>query len=392
MMNSQGISILIVDDDEQICHLLASQLSSKYTCITASSADEAAKILSATTFNLVLSDITMPGTSGLELCEMIQEKWPDSLVMMVSAMTEIDFAIEAMRRGAFDYLTKPFKLSQVELSIDRALRHQALLAIKRQYEQKLEEMVRERTDQLRQVNDDLNQTLEALYLNYRSTLRALAKALEARDVETGGHCDRVVAYCLRIGRELGLNHEQLIALEQGALLHDIGKIGVRDSILLKPGPLTTEEWTEMRNHINVGLCIIDGIDFLSGARPIVAQHHEKYDGSGYPAGLEGDMIHVNARIFAVADAFDAIRSDRPYRPAQSYAAARAEISANSGSHFDPKVVSAFLRVPEPEWDEIRRAAESLTYSEKIIDRQDIHAYVISLKGHLGGQRPAQYAS
>lgn len=391
-MNNKGITILIVDDDEQIRDLLAGHLGSKYTCVTASSVDEATKILSATSFNLVLSDITMPGASGLELCETIQEKWPDSVVMMVSAMTEIDFAIEAMRKGAFDYLTKPFKLSQVEMSIDRALRHQALLTLKRQYEETLEDMVRERTDHLRLVNDDLNQTLEALYLNYRSTLRALAKALEARDIETGGHSDRVVAYCLRLGRELGFNHKELIALEQGALLHDIGKIGVRDRVLLKHGPLTEEEWLEMRNHINVGLCIIEGIDFLSGARPIVAQHHEKYDGSGYPAGLQGDLIHINARIFAVADAFDAIRSDRPYRAAQSYAEARAEIIANSGSHFDPKVVNAFLRVPELEWAEICSVAESLAYSEKVIDSQEIRAYVISLKGRLRGHRPTQYAS
>jgi response regulator RpfG family c-di-GMP phosphodiesterase len=390
-MSNKEINILIVDDDEQIRDLLAGKLSAKYSCVTASSVDEATKLMSATSFNLVLSDISMPRTSGLELCEMIQEKWPDSVVMMVSGITEIDFAIEAMRKGAFDYLTKPFRLSQVELSIDRALRHQALLAMKRQYEESLEEMVRERTDQLRVANDDLNQTLQALYLNYRSTLRALAKALEARDIETGGHCDRVVAYCLRIGRELGLDHNQLIALEQGALLHDIGKIGVPDRVLLKPGPLTKEEWIEMRNHINHGLGIIDGIDFLSGARPIVAQHHEKYDGSGYPAGLEGDMIHINARIFAVADAFDAIRSDRPYRAAQSYAAARAEILASSGSHFDPNVVNAFLAVSETEWSEIRSEAESLTYSEKVIDTQEIRSFVVSLKSQQGTQTPAQFA-
>src|SRR5205814_10311048 len=159
---------------------------------------------------------------------------------------------------------------------DRALRYQALVAATRNYEQSLEETVRLRTNELRGLNENLNQTLEALYQNYRATLRALARALEARDFETAGHSDRVVAYSLRLGRELGLTNTELIALEQGALLHDIGKIGVRDSSLLKPGPLTDNEWVEMREHINHGLRIINGIDFLRGAASVVGQHHQKY--------------------------------------------------------------------------------------------------------------------
>lgn len=216
-----------------------------------------------------------------------------------------------------------------------------------------------------------------------ATLRALAGALEARDVETSGHSDRVVAYSLRLGRELGLAHKELIALEQGALLHDIGKIGVRDSILLKTGALTETEWGEMREHINYGLRIIGGIDFLSGAAPVVGEHHEKYDGTGYPSGLRGEMIHINARIFAVADAFDAITSDRPYRKSASYADARAEIVANSGKHFDPAVVNAFLKVPESEWREIRKIAESEDYIEHIIDRREIRSFIVSIKRHTG---------
>lgn len=234
---------------------------------------------------------------------------------------------------------------------------------------------------------NLNQTLETLYTNYRATLRALAEALEARDYETRGHSDRVVAYCLRLGRELGLGHNELIALEQGALLHDIGKIGVRDSILLKAGPLTEDEWAEMRQHIAYGLRIIDRIDFLSGARPVVGQHHEKYDGSGYPAGLRGEAIHINARIFAVADALDAITSDRPYRAASPYAHARSEIIANSGYHFDPKVIEAFLRIPESEWSEIRSTAESNDYLEQIIDKREIRSFIVSLKRQRGATGP-----
>jgi response regulator RpfG family c-di-GMP phosphodiesterase len=298
---------------------------------------------------------------------------------MVSAQTDIESAIEAMKQGAFDYIVKPFDPARLDVAVERALLFQELLVARREHEHELENEVRERTLELRSVNDTLNETLEALYTNYRATLGALDEALEARDCETRGHSGRVVAYCLRLGREMGLTHSLLIALEQGAMLHDIGKIGVRDSILLKPGPLTQAEWIEMREHINHGLRIIERIDFLKGARPVVSQHHEKYNGDGYPLGLHGDEIHVNARIFAVADAFDAITSDRPYRAAAGYDHARSEIVTSSGTHFDPKVVDAFLRVTESEWIGIRAVAQAHGYDEQVMDRLEIRSFIISLK-------------
>lgn len=377
------VSMLIIDDEEPIRRLLSTYLSDRYTCITAGSAEEARKLLTGSSFALVITDIMMPGTSGIELCHYVHQTCPETVVVMVSGMTDINYAIEAMRQGAFDYITKPFDLAHVVMAVERALRYQVLVAAKRHYEQSLEESVRLRTAELRSLNENLNETLEALYQSYRATLRALAEALEARDVETAGHSNRVVAYSLRLGRSLGLSHMELIALEQGALLHDIGKIGVRDSILLKRGALDETEWLEMREHINHGLRIIDGIDFLSGAAPVVREHHEKYDGSGYPMGLRGEMIHINARIFAVADAFDAMTSDRPYRKAASYADARREIVANSGIHFDPAVVKTFLSVPESEWREIGQSAKSADYTEHIIDRHEIRSFIISLKRHSG---------
>jgi HD-GYP domain-containing protein (c-di-GMP phosphodiesterase class II) len=265
------------------------------------------------------------------------------------------------------------------MAVDRALRHRSLLVAKKRYEDLLEQTVCQRTAELRKVNQNLNELLEVLYSNYRSTLRCLAEALEARDCETRGHSDRVVAYCLRLGRELGLSPCDLIGLEQGALLHDIGKIGIRDAVLLKTGPLTAEEWVDMRGHIDYGLRIIGAIDFLSGARPVVGQHHEKYDGSGYPRGLCGEEIHIHARIFAVADAYDAITSDRPYRSAAPYDHARLEITRNSGTHFDPKVVEVFLQIPEAEWAEIRRTAQMPQASEPIIDNLQIRSFIVSLK-------------
>lgn len=371
----KDISILIVDDEEPVRNLLLTGLSDDYACQTAFSAEDATDKLLSATFNLVMTDITMPGTSGIELCQYIHRTFPETVIMVVSGMTDIHYAIEAMRHGAFDYITKPFDLSQVALSVERALRYQVLVEAKRHYESTLEETVRQRTDELRSVNENLNQMLEVLYQNYRATLRALAGALEARDVETAGHSDRVVAY----SRELGLAHTELIALEQGALLHDIGKIGVPDSILLKRGALTQEEWVRMREHISHGLRIISDIDFLVGAASVVAQHHEKYDGSGYPSGLRGEEIHISARIFAVADAFDAITSNRPYRVAASYSEALDEIVRHAGRHFDPIVVQAFLNVSESEWADIRGIAESKDYVEQMIDKREIRSFIISLK-------------
>lgn len=376
-------SILIVDDDEAIRSLLSACLDDSYWCATAASAEEAVTLLQSGSFNLVLSDITMPGTSGLDLCRYVQQTWPHTVVVMISAMTDIDYAVEAMRQGAFDYITKPFDLARVRLAVDRALHYGQALEEKHRYEQVLEERVRIRTDELRSANEDLNFMLDTLYRNYRATLRGLAGTLEARDIETRGHSDRVVAYSMRLGQKMGLTSNELIALEQGALLHDIGKVGVPDAVLLKPGSLTTDEWVRMREHVAHGLRIIDGVEFLSGARWVVGQHHEKYDGSGYPNKLRGGGIHIHARIFAVADAYDAIRSDRPYRAGQSHEIACEEIAATSGSHFDPKVVRAFMSIRKGEWDEIRRCAQSDERPEQLIDKRVISSFILSLKSPEG---------
>ena len=382
-MTRANASILIVDDDAAIRGLLCDCLNDSYWCATAASAEEAIALLSSASFNLVLSDITMPGKSGLDLCCYVHETCPHTAVVMVSAMTDIDYAVEAMRQGAFDYITKPFELSRVTVAVWRALRYQQAVEDKQRYEQALEERVRIRTDELRSANEDLSFMLDTLYSNYRATLRGLAGTLEARDIETRGHADRVVAYSMRLGKKMGLTSHELIALEQGALLHDIGKVGVPDAVLLKPGSLTTDEWVRMREHVGHGLRIIDGVEFLAGARWVIGQHHEKYDGSGYPNKLRGDGIHIHARIFAVADAYDAIRSDRPYRTGQSHEIACEEIAASSGSHFDPKVVNAFMSIQKGEWDEIRRRAQIEGRADYLIDKDEISSFILSLKSPGG---------
>jgi putative nucleotidyltransferase with HDIG domain len=351
---TRAARILIIDDEPGVLSVLTSLLERSHDCKTASSAVEAIEYLKEEAYDLVLSDIMMPGMSGLELLAEITRRSRDTVVILISGNLNIQSAIEAMRRGAFDYVTKPFNLSDVETAVARGLRHHWLLRANQQYEHHLEHLIDLRTNELTIANTNLNSTLEKLYLNYRATLRALAAALEARDVETKGHSDRVVSYCLRLGKQIGLNDRQLITLENGALLHDIGKIGVPDGILLKRGALTEEEWNYMRRHVEYGAQIIRGIDFLEGASEIVAQHHERYNGSGYPNRMEGDEICLGARIFAVADAVDAMTSDRPYRAARSFEDAAEELIRCSGEHFDPGVVNAFTAVPLDGWREIRQ--------------------------------------
>ena len=217
---------------------------------------------------------------------------------------------------------------------------------KRRYENYLEELIAQRTA-------ELDHTLQSLEDSYRMTLKALAAALETRDHETHGHSERAVSFSLRLGRELQLSGEQMRALEFGSLLHDIGKIGVPDAILHKPAKLDDEEWVSMRQHPVHGQQILQSIEFLGGAARVVGQHHEKWDGTGYPLGLRGAEIDLNARIFAVADAFDAITSDRVYRTGRSYEVAAAELNEYAGQQFDPEVVAAFRRIPCEEWDELR---------------------------------------
>ena len=339
--------ILVVDDEPEIRTLLCDLLRDEYDCATASSAEEALSRLAVAEFDLVLSDIQMGGMSGLEMIPRVLKRSPDTVVVMVSGVQTIESAVEAMRVGAFDYVIKPFDLQHVEVAVRRALEHHDLRVAKRAYENHLEELVRRRTA-------ELDETLRSLEDAYRSTLKALTAALDKRDTETSGHSERVVAFSLRLGRELGVGVEQLVALEFGSLLHDIGKIGVPDAILRKPAALSESEWVRMREHPLHGQKILSGIEFLEGASRVVAQHHERFDGTGYPLGLRGEQIDLNARIFSVADAFDAITSDRVYRKAKPYGAAIAELEEWAGRQFDAEVVEAFRRVPREEWDELRR--------------------------------------
>jgi len=372
-LTSETPRILIVDDEDEIRQLLLELLSAQFNCEGSSTAEEALDRLGKSQFELVISDITMPGMSGLDMIPHVKSVSPDTVVVMISGMQTVESAIGALRLGAFDYLMKPFDLRQVEAIVKRALEHHELIGAKQRYENQLEELVEQRTA-------ELDRALDSLEDAYRATLKALTAALETRDSETHGHSERVVSYSLRLGREYGLNRDEMKALEFGSLLHDIGKIGVPDSILRKPAKLTEEEWVRMREHPMHGQQILRGIEFLQGAARVVAQHHEKWDGSGYPLGLRVEDIDVCARIFSVADAFDAITSDRVYRKGKSYEAAAQELDEWAGKQFDPQVVKAFHRVPREDWAELHRLSLQPKHEEfevrQMVDMWDTQLEVL----------------
>jgi response regulator RpfG family c-di-GMP phosphodiesterase len=345
-VDERGRRFLVVDDDADVRGVISDFLGEHGRCVAVDSAERALERLAAEEFDVVFTDIQMGGMSGLDMLEPAAAAAPDTVFVMISALQTVESAIEAMRRGAFDYLIKPFELAHAEMAVRRALGYRDLRVDKRRYESHLEEMVALRTEELGVAVDEVGEA-------YRSTLGALTAALEARDEETSGHSRRVVAFSLRLGREMGLGDDELRSLEFGAMLHDVGKIGVPDAILRKPGQLTEEEWVRMKVHPAHGARILSGVRFLEGAARVVAQHHEKWEGSGYPVGLAGEAIDLNARIFAVADAFDAMTSDRVYRRGRPYGAALEELERCAGAHFDPGVVVAFGRVREEEWTQIR---------------------------------------
>lgn len=348
-MSESSTRILIADDEPEVRGVLCDLFGAAYDCHAVGSAEEALAALRQNDYGIIISDIMMSGMSGLEMMPHVLALAPDTVVIMISGAQTLESAIGALRAGAFDYVVKPFDLRHVEAAVRRAAEHYQLRAAKRRYENFLEALVEQRTAAL-------NDALESLEGAYRTTLKALTAALETRDQETRGHSERVASFSLRLGREMELSREQMRALEFGSLLHDIGKIGVPDAILHKPAKLNIEEWNRMRQHPAHGQQILRGIEFLEGAARVVAEHHERWDGSGYPRGLSGAEIDLNARIFTVADAFDAMTSNRVYRAGRSYEEAAAELDEFAGKQFDPEVVAAFHRIPRGDWDELRRLA------------------------------------
>jgi len=348
--------ILVVDDEEAIREIVSSMLSAAgYACKQAGSGLEALAVLtSGEEFELMLSDLMMADLDGIGLLGRSKEKYPEMPVVMVTAVHDISVALDAIRNGAYDYLLKPFEREQLLNIVSRALEHRRLKVENRNYQINLESLVEARTNQLQAAMANLERS-------YDITLEALGDALDLKDAETEGHSKRVTAFTIAIARAMGLPREQIPVIARGAFLHDIGKMAIPDAILRKPDKLSPDEVTLMREHAYRGYQILKKIPFLVEASEIVYAHQERFDGSGYPRGLKGDEIPLGARIFSIADTLDAITSDRPYRPAQSMEAARAEIVKWSGRQFDPEVVKVFLEMPDNIWEDLRKDIDRQNY-------------------------------
>jgi putative nucleotidyltransferase with HDIG domain len=345
----EGTRILIVDDDAAVRDVIGVLLREEgYACTAVASADAALDAARVTDYPLVISDVKMPGHDGLWLLERLRDLHPDTAVVMLTAFGDTEAAVECLRRGASDYLLKPPKVTDLIRALERALAKRRLELARHRYRRSLESRVREKTA-------ELSRALREVETSYSSTLWALVAALDAREHETSDHSQRVVRYTLAIARALGLPERDLPDIGRGALLHDIGKIGVPDAILLKPGKLTEDEWVEMRKHPQIGWTILRSIPFLEVPAAVVLSHQERFDGGGYPRGLRGEDIPLGARIFAIADTFDAMTTDRPYRRRQAVEAARLEISRCAGTQFDPRCAEAFLSIRGPELESLARS-------------------------------------
>ena len=348
--------ILVVDDEEPIREIVASMLGTAgYACKQAGSGMEALAVLnSGEEFELMLSDLMMADLDGIGLLERTKEKYPDMPVVMVTAVHDISVALAAIRNGAYDYLLKPFEREQLLNTVSRALENRRLKVENRNYQTNLESLVKARTEQLQA-------TVRELERSYDITLEALGDALDLKDRETEGHSRRVTLFTIAIAQALGLPREQITVIARGAFLHDIGKMAIPDKILNKPGKLEPDEMLIMKEHAYHGYQIVKKIPFLAEVAEIVYSHQEWFNGEGYPRHLRGEEIPLGARIFSVADTFDAITSDRPYRPAQTAQAARAEIDKFSGRQFDPEIVKVFLEMSDKIWDDLRKEIDGQRY-------------------------------
>jgi response regulator RpfG family c-di-GMP phosphodiesterase len=310
------VELLVVDDERSIAESLQNFLEGiGYRVLTAGDGAEALRIFRERRMPLVLSDINMPGLTGHELLREIKTEAPDTEVIIVTGFATIDGAVQAIKDGASDYLIKPFRIGTIQTTVEKALQHRALLIENRRLQE-----------------------------NSLNVLRTMVNVLEQRDSYTAGHSRRVTEVAIAIATRAGVAAEELKTLRLAGIIHDVGKIGIEDTILRKPGRLTPEEYSMIRTHPERGVQIIEPLDFLRGTLPIVRHHHEYFDGRGYPAGLRGEEIPLGSRIIAIADTYDAITSSRAYRTARRSDEALTEIERCARTQFDPEFVALFAEI------------------------------------------------
>jgi len=346
--------VLILDDDELILRALARVLDAAgFSTRCFASSSEALAAIEREPPVVIISDYMMPEMDGITFLKQARTRAPGAVRILCTAAEDFSVALQAVNSGeVYRIISKPWHQQELLATVTQA----AEAARLRRENERLTAEVQRQNGQLREINLKLE---EMVRHRTQALLEGLIAALDYRDAETQWHSRRVSLYARRLAQQLGIREPDLTIIEHGALLHDIGKIGVRDRVLLKPGPLSPEEWLEMKRHPELGWALLQRVDYLRPASSIVLQHQEKWDGTGYPAGLRAEGIVVGARIFHVVDTLDAITSDRPYRRARKFADARAEVIRCRGSQFDPAIVDAFLAVPAEEWERIRLDVETV---------------------------------
>ncbi|MCX6555226.1 MAG: response regulator [Candidatus Aminicenantes bacterium] len=325
--------ILIVDDEPNISHLLSRLIAAKgYGCQVCDSGAEALAAITGGDFALVISDINMPGMSGIELLSAIKKSRPDIAVIMLTAVNDQATAIRSLELGAFGYIVKPFEANEIFINISNALHRRELELNRDRYEERLEREVWARTAEIRATQEQI--------------IVRLVAASGCRDEETGEHIRRMGEYAAVLARASGWNEAEAEVIRLAAPMHDVGKMGVPDAILRKPGKLSRDEFEQMKEHTRIGARILEGsgIALLELAKEIALHHHEKWDGSGYPGGLSGEAIPLSARIVAVCDVYDALVNDRVYRPALPEVQALTIMKEGRGTHFDPRLFDLFLEL------------------------------------------------
>ncbi|MGH9712171.1 MAG: HD domain-containing phosphohydrolase [Candidatus Acidiferrales bacterium] len=356
MSNIHGARLLIVDDELAHRSLMSVMLmEAGMQCKTSASAADAMRILEHEPIDAVIADLNMPGVTGLGLLAEVRRHHPQIVFLMATGEDDVRRGVEAMRLGADDYLVKPVQAEILLVSLERAFHKKYLEREVEDYRENLEKMVGERTLQVRNALRQVEQT-------YADTVDALGAAIDLRDQQTAGHSRRVTLYAVKMLKAMNGLPQQLKDLAIGASLHDIGKLGIPDAVLLKPGPLTDVERQIMQRHVEIGYELVKRIPFLAEAAQMVLMHHERCNGTGYPRGLKGPDISLSARVFAVADSVDAITSDRPYRSGLPFEHARMEIERQSGTLFDPEVTRVFLSFPNEIWQKLRQQAASTPLS------------------------------
>lgn len=337
--------ILATDDRPEVLRLIERSLGGHYECELATSVEEAREKLALEPFELALCDIQMPGTSGLVLVEEIAREHPEIAIVMVTGVDDPEIAARAFERGTQGYLVKPFWPGQLQITAANALRQHRLELAERARHAALLGSAEERTEALRhELIEAQRKAIADLRASRQETVERLVRAIEMHDPETGRHVNRMASVAALLGEKLGLDPERVLLLRAAAPMHDVGKIATPDGVLKKRGALTPAERRLMESHTTVGHRILSESesDLLRMAATIALAHHERFDGKGYPEGLSGADIPLEGRIVAVADVFDALLSNRPYRPAFSLEEAVQMIADERGRHFDPEIVDALL--------------------------------------------------